>query len=78
MPRPPKKIETVRLNLEISAGTKERLERLQEQTQARSMTEVIAWALAVYERLVNQESEGNEVVIRQPNGKEKGLLLVPA
>jgi len=67
----------VRLNLEISPGTKERLERLQAATEARSMTEVIAWALAVYEKLVNQEAEGSEVLIRRPDGKELGLLLAP-
>ena len=77
MARPPKKAETVRLNLEISPGTRDRLERLQKTTEARSMVEVISWALAVYERLVNQEAEGNEVLIRRPNGKEQGLLLAP-
>jgi hypothetical protein len=77
MPRPAKKAETIRLNLDLSQSTRERLERLQEATEARSMTEVIGRALAVYEKLVNLEGEGSELILRTKSGKELGLLLVP-
>jgi hypothetical protein len=76
MARPRGKTDTTRLNLDISPVMRERLERLKTATDARSMVEVIAWALATYEKLVNEQAAGSEVVIRN-GGSEKGLLLTP-
>jgi hypothetical protein len=77
MPRPNRRTETFRLNLDLTRATKDRLSRLQEQIEARSLTEVISRALAVYEKLATLERDGNELIIRQPDGKELALLLVP-
>ena len=77
MPRPSKKADTVRLNLEITQGTKERLDRLQEATEARSMVEAISRALAVYETLVREHEQGSDIVVRRKDGRELNLLLVP-
>jgi hypothetical protein len=78
MPRPTKKTELVRLNLEITPATKERLERLQEATESRSMVETISRALAVYETLLQECGQGADVIIRKKSGKELSLMLVPA
>jgi hypothetical protein len=77
MARPKNPTETVRLNLDLTLSTRERLERLQKATGARSMTEAISWALAVYEKLVSLEGAGDELVIRKPDKSEKTLLLIP-
>jgi hypothetical protein len=42
------------------------------------MTEVISRALAVYEALVAEQAKESEIVIRKKDGKEMGLMLVPA
>lgn len=42
------------------------------------MVECISRALAVYETLIAEQAKGSEVVIRKKDGKELGLLLVPA
>lgn len=78
MPRPNKPAGTVRVNLELSPATKERVERLQVATDARSMVEVISRALAVYETLVTENDQGSEIVVRREGGKELALLLVPS
>jgi len=66
------------MNLEISIPTQERIGRLQTLTGARSMVEVVSWALATYEKLVALEAEGNEVLIRNlKSSKESGLILTP-
>jgi hypothetical protein len=78
MPRPQRKGDGVRLNLELTPATKERLDRLQEATEARSMVEAITRALAVYETLVKEYDRGSEIVVRRKDGKELTLLLVPA
>ncbi len=78
MPRPQRKGDGVRLNLELTPATKERLDRLQEATEARSMTEAISRALAVYETLVKEHAQGSDIVVRRKDGKELSLLLVPA
>lgn len=78
MPRPARKAETVRLNLDLTLPTRERLGRLQVATEARSLTEVISRALAVYEKLTSLESAGSELLVRTPDGKERGILLVPS
>jgi hypothetical protein len=77
MPRPTKKAQVVRLNLEVTQGTKERLDRIQEATEARSMVEAISRALAVYETLVKEHVQGSDLIVRRKDGKELNLLLIP-
>ena len=78
MPRPASEGNKVRLNLEVSAETNKRLDRLQEATDARSRSEVISRSLAICETLVSEEARGSEFVIRRPDGKELLLKIVPA
>jgi hypothetical protein len=75
--RPELPLATVRINLELSLATRERLEKLQKRTDARSMVEVISRALAVYETLVDEKERGSAIVVRRLGGKEVELLIVP-
>lgn len=72
-----RKPESVRLNLEVSPHVRERLERLREDTEAESLTEVIRRALAVYESLAEVAGSTKRIIIRDKNGDERELLLVP-
>lgn len=63
MPRLPKPQATTRLNLQLTTQVRERLESLQEKTEADSLTEVIRRALAVYEFLLHEKAAGNRVLI---------------
>ncbi len=76
MPRT-KRPESVRLNLEISPQVRDRLERLRDDTEAESLTEVIRRALTVYETLINISGQSLEVIIRDKDGEERPLILVP-
>ena len=61
--------EVSRLNLALPAETRDRLERLQEQTGASSLTETIANALRVFEWLAEQREHRRDILVREP-GKE--------
>lgn len=76
MPRT-KRPESVRLNLEVNPAVRDRLERLKDNTEAESLTEVIRRALAVYETLVNLSADHHEIVIRTGDGDDTPLILVP-
>ncbi len=78
MARPTKTAGTVRINIELSPATKDRLERLQKATESRSMVETISRALAVYDTLVTEMAQESEIIVRRKGGKELALLLVPA
>ena len=75
MPRPPSNRPKTRLNLEVSQPIRERLERLKDETEADSLTEVIRRALAVYELLWNQHKQGAQAIVRQ-DGTERELIIV--
>jgi hypothetical protein len=66
----------VRLNLELSAATKVRIERLQDLTDAGSMTEVVRRALATYEALIDMDLKGGSIVVKTADGNEYRLLFV--
>jgi metal-responsive CopG/Arc/MetJ family transcriptional regulator len=76
MPRPKAKSEKVRLNLELTADAFQRLDELQERSRAESRSEVIRRALSVFEKLIECQEEGGEIVIRDLiNNRERVLLL---
>ena len=75
MPRPPASQIKKRLNLELSQSVRERLERLRDETEADSLTEVIRRALAVYDLLWEQRKKGWETVIRR-DSSERTVLIV--
>ncbi len=75
MPRLPSNRPKTRLNLEVSKSVRERMERLKDETEADSLTEVIRRALAVYELLWDQRKDGWETVVRR-NGTERSVLII--
>lgn len=77
MPRPKHSEPKVRLNLEISKSLRDRVERLQQTTEADSITEVIRRSVALAEELINATKRGDAVVIRDgTTGLEKTIMLV--
>ena len=77
MPRlPRRKRSTSRLNLEMSTKVRRRIERLRDEMDADSLSEVIRRALAVYELLHTERSRNHgQPMIRYPDGSEKDLVL---
>jgi hypothetical protein len=73
--RPARKQPKIRLNLDMSVEVKEQIERLRDQIHADSMGEVIRRALAVYDYLQSEQTNGSNLVIRSKDGAEKGLPL---
>jgi hypothetical protein len=59
----------------MSVEVKEQIERLRDQIHADSMGEVIRRALAVYDYLQSEQTNGSNLVIRSKDGAEKGLPL---
>ncbi len=77
MPRPASKEAKVRLNLDLPERVRERLERLQELSEADSLTEVIKRALSVYDALLTATlEEGGKLVLRKEDGSEEVLRLI--
>lgn len=74
MPRPQARRESKRLNLVISHDLHSKVESVQESIGADSVTEVLRRSLAVYFKLLEEESAGAEIVVRR-RGKEKVLFL---
>lgn len=67
-----KKVEGERFHLVMPSKTRDRIDALQKRTGASSMTEVIRYALALYD-LVSKETieEGKELVVRDPKTQEE-------
>ena len=63
------------MNLEIAPGTKVKLDRLMEQSEADSMTEVVRRALAVYDLILGHHLSEGEIILRSGDGTEKRLAL---
>jgi hypothetical protein len=67
----------VRLTIDLPARSRERLERLREETEADSLTEVIRRALAVYEQLQRTQRHGGAIILRSRNGlPDRELVIV--
>ena len=73
-----KKRRTARLNIVVPRADRERLERLLELTDAVSLTEVIRWALVVYDDLVGVREEGGRIIIESADGERSILRLTPS
>ncbi len=77
MPRPASKEAKVRLNLDLPERVRDRLERLQDLSEADSLTEVIKRALSVYDALLTAtREEGGKLVLRKEDGSEEVLRLI--
>lgn len=65
----------VRMQLVLPPRSAERLDLLKDLTESTSYAEVVRNALRVYEALVTEAREGNEVLIRYPAGEVEKLVL---
>lgn len=75
MPRLKDPREKVRLTLELTETVRRRLEELQTLSEADSMTETIRRALAVYDTLLVRSKAGENIFVRDADGKERELIL---
>jgi len=75
MPRMPNKLKGGRLNLEIGKEARERMEELMDETGARSLTDVVSRALAVYDFLCTQKKKGGKILIQDDEGTRQLVLL---
>lgn len=69
------KVKTNRLDLKMNEEVRRDLEVLREATRARSLSEVIARAVAVYEFLWSEKKKGGKLVIQGPDGEKEVVLL---
>lgn len=70
------KNDTVRLNLRIRASMRDQLERVKEDAQAESLTQVLRNALVLYDALLAETKNGKTLVLRDDEGNEQEVLLV--
>ena len=61
--------ERRRLHLVLPERSARRLDTLMEKTEAASYTDVLKSALRLYEAIVEETEEGNEICVRGPNGQ---------
>ena len=61
---------TTRVQLELPETSMNRLRTLRDKTEAASYAEVLKNALRLYEALVKEAEEGNDLVIRRKNGEQ--------
>jgi hypothetical protein len=64
-----------RLTIETTAAVRMRLARLQMNTKAHNMTEVIRRALTLYEAIVNAQACGSTLVLRAQDGSEREVMM---
>lgn len=70
------KNQKIRLNLDISRETRERLAELQQTTQLSSVSDVVRRALALLTLVVENEQEGGKLVFRKQDGSEETLIIL--
>jgi dihydroxyacid dehydratase/phosphogluconate dehydratase len=67
---------TTRVQLELPETSMERLKALREMTEASSYAEVMKNALRLYEALIKEAEQGNELRIKNKRGQETGYKLI--
>jgi hypothetical protein len=65
-----------RLNLALAEMVRARIEELQHETGAQTMTEVVSKSLAVYDFLWSRKKEGAKVLIENADGTSRELVLL--
>ena len=60
--------ERIRLNLAITPAVRDRIDRLQELSEAETITEVIRRAVSLYEELLQARLAGSKIMIEHKNG----------
>ena len=78
MPKQADKKNRIRLNFEVSPKVRERLDRLQEMSDATTLTEVLVRALATYEHVLGAVvTDKKSVILRDAtDGSETELLVL--
>lgn len=75
MARPEKKLPKVRLNLDMPAEVKEKIEALRDVNGIENLSEVVRRALAVYELIMSEQEEGAAIVFKKKDGKEQNIIF---
>jgi hypothetical protein len=75
MPRVPNKLKGGRLNLEMGKEVRERMEELKDETGARTLTDVVSRALAVYDYLWKQKRTGGKILVQDDDGTRELVIL---
>lgn len=76
MTRPARKgSDKVRLSLKLAPGARQRLEELQQISEAESLTDVVRRALALYEMAVKNEIAGGETILRTKDNQEQRIII---
>jgi Ribbon-helix-helix protein, copG family len=68
--------KTTRVQLELPESSFERLKNLRDKTEASSYAEVMKNALRLYEALVAEAERGNEICVKQSDGKETSYRML--
>jgi len=69
------KTKKSRLNLSLAPKVRDRMELLQDETGAQTITEVVSRALAVYDFLVTQRKSGAKIMIQDDEGTREVVIL---
>lgn len=65
----------IRLQFDFSKRSLDKLDELVETLGADTRAEIITRALTVYTELLGAQERGNKLILRDPAGEEKELLL---
>ena len=68
--------DRIRINLAVSPAVKERIVRLQEISEAETLTEVVRRALAGYERLLEIQKSGGRILLEDRDGAQTSLEIL--
>jgi hypothetical protein len=68
--------EKFRLNLEISKTVYDLLRKLQDDSDAPSLTEVIRRSLTLFQLVLDQDKSGGHVVFKNADGTEETLKVL--
>ena len=68
--------KTTRVQLELPESSFERLKNLRDKTEASSYAEVMKNALRLYEALIVETENGNELCIKKSDGKEVSYRML--
>lgn len=66
-----KKRRMVRVNLEVTEEVRDHMKDLQSRSNAASMSEVFKRAMALYDLILSNSTEGGKTVLISPNGEEE-------
>ena len=69
------KKSTVRLNLTLSKEAKKQLEKLQKETKADTLTEVIRKAIKLYDVATQCGKNGERLVLKSDEGERELMVL---